>query len=185
MKSNAQEMFRKMREAHDFAVATLVALEQDVQATCGNDEKELADIAYALRETTDLADDLRKRAAALGRTAQSAACMLQVTLNGSAASIKTDYCTAALKMKTVVSIPKKDRQPNEYAALMDWLKVPRELWQNENSKYSAVEFHWPGLVDLISQKQSQGLPLPPGIDPNKTYVEYSLTMRGKKDVASA
>ena len=185
MKPNAQQMFRKMREAHDFAVATIAALEQDVQATCGNDEKELADIAYALRETRELAEDLRKRADALGRLAQSAACVLQVTVNGSAESIKTDYCTAVLKMKTVVSIPKKDRQPEEYAALMDWLNVPRELWQNPESKYSAVEFHWPGLVDLISQRQAKGERLPPGIDPNKTYVEYSLTMRGKKDAASA
>jgi hypothetical protein len=181
MKQSAVEMYKAMREAHDLAVRSIAALEREVQEH-ENDAAKVADIAYALREVTELADDIRKRAAALGTIAQSVACMIRIAVDVSATSITTPYCTATLDVRQIVAIPKRSTDPEKFALLMDHFKVPRELW--ESGEHAAMQPHWPGLIDLIARHTSEGKPLPPGIDANKTFPKYSLRIRGRKDVAA-
>jgi hypothetical protein len=44
----------------------------------------------------------------------------------------------------------------------------------------AVRPHWPGMVSYLTGLMRQGRPLPPGIDPEKTYPRYKLRLRALK-----
>ena len=179
MKREAIEIFKAIKTARNSIVANLVRLEESVNTGCDGSLLELADIAYALRDTRDMAEDIRKRCDALGKTAQNFACLGAVTLEHGG-TIGTEYVAATPSVKTVVSIPSRKKEPEAFAKLMDHLKVPRELW--ERGEHAAMQPHWPGLMELVSERQANGLPMPPGIDPNKTYAEYSLRMRGRKEI---
>lgn len=179
MKTYAKELFQQMRDVHEFAVQTMFKFEEDIKAACNGDKHECADIAYALREIRELAEDIRKRADLHGRTAQSAGCMLAIT-ESDPSSIRTEYCTATPTCKTIVKIPKLSNDPEGFAALMKHLGVPDDLWVER--KHAAVSVNWPGLVDLLSQQQAEGKPLPEGIDPNSSYTDYSLRILGRKPI---
>lgn len=168
-----------MRAVHELAVQRMLMVDEDLRTSCRGDKAECADLAYALREIRELAEDIRKRCDAHGRTAQASACMLQI-VDGKADSIKTDFCTATPTCQTIVAIPKKASDPEGFTALMRHLNVPDDLWKDR--EHAALSVNWPGLVELLSQQQAQGLPLPPGIDPNKTHSEYKLRILSRKPI---
>lgn len=157
----------------------MVAAQVEVDALIHSsaDEKEQADTAYALRQIEDLADEIRKNCKKQGELAQRMACMIVGTAGGSTI-IRTDHVSATCDIRPIVSIPRRSTHPEEFAELMRYLKVPDELWKPGD--HAAMQPHWPGLVDLLSRRQAAGLPLPPGIDPNKTWPKYALILRGKK-----
>lgn len=183
MKPYAQELYRTIKAAHEAAVKTIAKLETDIQAACQGSKEECADIAYALREVREFAEDIRKRADALGRTSQAAACMLALA-EANAQSIGTEYCSAALMCKTIVDMPKQKTDPEAFANVMHHLGVPESLWNlaKTGKEHCVIAPHWPGLMELLSEQTAQGLPLPKGIDPNKSFTEYSLRIRGRKSV---
>ena len=181
MKPEAIEAYRAAKQAHNTCIQQFVKLETMLQDGCRGSKHEVADIAYALRETRELAEDIRKRCDALGKTAQNVGCLLAIS-SGNPNAIKTEYVTATPTVRDITSIPKRREQPEQFAALMQFLEVPKNLW--DGGEHAALSVNWPGLVELISKRSSDGLPLPPGIDPEKTYPEYSLRMLGKKEVDS-
>jgi hypothetical protein len=60
---------------------------------------------------------------------------------------------------------------------MEHLGIPEHMAAGD-----VVRPHWPGLKEYLTKLAQQGLPLPPGIDPQKTYSEYTLEVRKKKGV---
>lgn len=179
MKTEAIAAYRAVKAAHVECVKQFVALEKALETACGNNPQEVADIAFALREMYDLLETTRKQTAAIGKTAQQVACLLSIA-SGNAGTIGTAYVAATPNVRTIPAIPKRRDRPQEFAALMDYLKIPRDLW--EKGDHAIVDFHWPGLVDKLTNDAANGLPLPPGIDPTKTFAEYSLRMRTRKEV---
>lgn len=182
MRPQLQSLYLLARELHQASVEAEVAT-QTFLSQCG-DKHDAADAAYALREVHDLCDDVKRRCHRLNAAAQRLGASLQLA-DGSPEAIRTDHCTATPKMRTIVSMPKRSTHPKEFGALMSHMGVPRQLWEardgDENKE--AVRPHWPGMIDLIADLLAEGKPMPPGIDPNKTYAEYTLVIRGKKGVA--
>lgn len=177
MNETAVTAFRAARTVHEQVVALQQRLEKFV-AECV-DKGELADVAYAMREASKLVDDTRKRLDGLGETAQKVACLVSVQL-GDVSTIRTEHCSATPDVRQVASPPRRSTRPEEFARLMDHLGVPKHLW--EGGDHAVVQPHWPGLMDYLARQAAEGKPLPPGIDPSRTFPEYKLVIRAKKGV---
>lgn len=161
-----------LKKLYTEAYATLI-LERGEIETC-SDLELLADKVYALREISRLADDLRKEAFSLMETASKIACVLW-TAHSDGEPIRTKLCTATPKITQGAYIPKKSRNPKEYAELMAYLGIPNDVADNET-----VRVHWPSFCALLTEKSEKGEPLPDGIDTTKLYTKYSLTIRSKR-----
>lgn len=144
------------------------------------DLEELADTAYMLREMATMLKRLRVKADKLGETAQARACAMGV--QSDTEIIRTPHCTATLDMKMNPKLPTRSRDPEGYAAMMDFLQVPRGLWDVPEDQHSAVDLKWPGMVDLVSNLVAEGKPLPPGVKPDSTKPLFRLLMRKRKGV---
>jgi len=171
------ELFKQAQSLH----ARFIEVDLEVRRKlngCADIETHV-DAAYALREISEFADALRKKANATKQTAESLAIMIN-TANGSADTIRTEYCTASTDVKTLVSIPTRSKKPEEFGKLMDWLGVPEPL--HSGGDRAVVEPNWPGLIEHINKALAEGRPLPPGVDPNKTYSESKLIIKRRKGV---
>jgi len=141
----------------------------------------LADEAFVLRQLEELADDTRKDCRAVKETIEKCACLLWVEENmntsGRGDPIRGDLCVATPDVKEMASLPRPKTQPEQYGALMTWLGIPLSVVAQD-----LVRPHWPGFTDKISELAATGQPLPPGIDPDKTYPLYKLTTRLRRGV---
>lgn len=176
MRASLGRAYREIRELHARLTVDLTALERSLKDE--TDEKEHADTAYALREIAEFADAIRKQSEFVKVLSERMACMLTIAIHQTAEPIRTEFCTASPKVRTVVTVPSRRKSPEQFASLMTFLGVPRHLW--EGGEHAVVETHWPGLIEYLGKLQAEGKPLPPGIDPNKTIAQYSLMIRGKK-----
>lgn len=184
------ELYSKTRALHQEFVTADAEVRRLLNTNC--EKIDQADAAYALRQTAEFADEIRKKCEELQKLAEKLTCVLAVAEHDPG-PVRTAHCTASLDIKTIVTIPRQSTHPKEFAALMEFLGVKRHLWdvpqpepnddgEDVTKRHAVVKPHWPGLVDHLNELQAQGLPLPPGIDPNKTYPEYRLTIRKKKGV---
>jgi len=170
--------YRSLRKAFEDVARLEISLLPAIQAS--TDKATLADAAYGLRELENLGEEIRKRSRRHKEIAEKMCCAI-CTVMQEVDAIKTDYVTAAPKIDLVASLPHRSTDPENYARLMDYLGIRRELW--EGAEHAAVQPHWPGIIDMIGKQQAAGEPLPPGVDPDKTYAKYSLLMRGKRGPA--
>jgi len=164
-------------ELHNMFLNTM----QDVVKNNGN-PVELADMAFALREMSKLFKDMEKDTRILGELAEKMACLKWMVAGGDEDNIKTDYCTATPDMKHIAAIPKREKDPEAFAALMKHFNIPESAFPGEDE--DIVRPHWPGVVSALSKAMQEGKPLPKGIDPTKTYPHYRLTIRKRKDIDS-
>lgn len=178
-----KEMFDLAKIAHARIYTIISKLTAEIQAGCGGSLTTLVDHAFALRETSKLCDDIRKEAILLYDLASRVTCMLHVQ-SGSADNIKTDHCTAIPDMKMSCKIPTLKNNPEEYYALMEWLKVPRDLLGSAEHDSEAIRPHWPGMVELITNLAAQGKSVPPGVDFTTQRPIYKLTIRGRRPIDS-
>lgn len=173
MNEQIKQIFRTVEEAHMKAMQELLALEQSLPE---DNMVELADHVYALRESESLADALRIKIGAIKSTCEKLACLLYVvTPNSGGTTIRTEFCTGKPDLKMGAQFPSMKRDKEGYLAVTDFLNVPRELAEKD-----VFRPHWPGFIELLSDLMTKGMPLPPGIDPNKTYPIYKLTVTRKK-----
>lgn len=180
MRPDMVALYRKVRDIHH---EVHVATEQFKQSASRiTDPGDGADCAYVLNECYKFLDDSRKSIKNAKELAERVTCLILVT-QGNGGNVKTDYCTATPRASQIASIPKRSTNPVGYAALMNHLGIPRALWDREEED-EVVRPHWPGMVAYLSQQLAAGKPLPPGIDPDKTYAVYSLTIRAKKGVTA-
>jgi hypothetical protein len=137
---------------------------------------ELTDAVYSLGEAYKYADDLRREIDKTKKLASKLVCLLWAKFT-EGGPIRTAHCTGTPRIKMIASVPSARRDPEAYESLMEHLAIPERVWRND-----VVRPHWPGLVEHLSQRLEQGLPVPPGIDPDKTYPDYAVTIRSKKGV---
>ncbi len=175
MKHDIKTAYKTVSDLHAIAYKQLQDV-QDAVKTC-SEPKELADYSYGLREISKYADDIRKIADAIKETAEKIACAICIR-DEHVGTIRTDYCVATPKLKISASLPSKRKQPEEYNRLLEFLGIRGELADTDS-----VRLHWPGMVDLVTLRAEQGLPLPPGMEDQTTYPVYSLSpMRKLKGV---
>jgi len=176
--------------AHAAAYLKLQSVKAALPAATLN---QLCNIAYALRETTKYIEDLRKELIAIEKFAERLACMRFIQDGEKTVrkkeNIKTEYCTCTPAVNICAAIPKADKSPDEYNALMNWLGIDpvlRDQGEIETDRgiedTEVVRIHWPGFQCLLNRLNSQGIALPDGIEMDKTYTEYKLRIRKKKGV---
>lgn len=180
MQKDFQDMFREARDAYNKLTTYCAQLGPVIQNTA--DAGELADMAYALRETEKLLEETRRRVTAVQSLAEKMACLVTISIMDGEC-IRTNYCTAIPRARTNVSIPSRRKDFAGWSALMTHIGIPKELQgSHEEDASAAVDVHWPGLMAYLAKEQEAGRPLPPGIDPNRSITDYSLTIRKKKGV---
>lgn len=178
MKLTAQNVYEISSEAHRDGYRQL----QELKKLCAveRDMKELADISYALLKSEQALVDLAKEIRMFKEIVDKSLCALWVQ-SGNPDPIRTEYVTASPGVKMMASLPRHNSDPERYAALMKYLGVKAEFSQGVDGK-DLVRPHWPGFVEHLTQLAEQGKPLPPGIDADKTYPVYQVSLRAKKGV---
>jgi hypothetical protein len=179
----AQEMHRAVRESHGRVHEAIKRLEAEAKAC--TDIQELADISYATDKAWKMVDDTRKEMNKLHELVEkiTGAMWAMTAAIHDGEPIRTAYCTATPSAKPVASIPTRKNDPEGYTKLMSALGVPPELanFASEDGR-ELIELHWPTFMKMLEARLAAGLPLPPGIDPDKTYTKYGLAIRPKKGV---
>jgi hypothetical protein len=135
---------------------------------------ELADLAYVFKLLDDIVHDMHKKSASSYELAGRLLCLMWAK-NGSGESVRTPYCTVTPRIKMAANLPK--RGTDDYVALMNSLGINAEMLETD-----AVRPHWPGLTDFITQRLTEGKPLPAGVDQSSTYPVYGITVLKRKGV---
>jgi hypothetical protein len=189
MPTDAVEMYKKTSKTHNEVFLLINNLRSVAAAGGASDILEIANVAYAIKQSLNLIESTRKDLNALHDQFCRLACVRWVQQVEMAMTdgtepednIKTDFCTATPDIKQIAAIPTRKRDPEGFASLMRFLEIPESVW-NVPEECEVVRPHFPGLVDMLSDRASKGLPLPAGIDPHKTYPQYKLVTRGLKGV---
>lgn len=180
-------MIKTFLKAQEAFTTLCPLLEQNVaQTKTERDIRQLADTAYAMREAYALLDRLRKDVKAIQDLAEKMACLLYTAdaTHSANDSIRTGYCTATPDVGLMASLPKKNKDPEGFAAMMQYMGIPDVLWNTPSEDDEAVRPHWPGMVSYLTKLMGEGRPLPPGLNPERTYPVYKLKIRKVKDIVS-
>jgi len=169
-------MFQTALDAYNDLYERVSEIKRE-SATCA-DLEELADIAYAFRETHKYLADIASETKRAQEAVEKLTCLLWVNTSDGG-TIRTKHCSATPQMKLTASIPKKHSHPERHSKLMGHLGVPEKLWKGD---LELVRIHWPSFVEYTSALEEQGKSLPPGIDADKTYTVYRLRIVKKRNV---
>lgn len=140
--------------------------------------EDAADTGYVLRKVAELFDDLRKE---LNKTEKIFAAiagkhwLARYGNHRKPPPIRSELCSATPRFEQVAFLPSVKRNEEDYLKLANWLGI-------EKDKIDITVIHWKNLMNLLTERAKKGLPLPPGIDPSKTHLEFNMTYRGKKDI---
>jgi len=135
------------------------------------DLEKLVDAACILRDIEKLGDDLRTESKMLAYLIAKLVCMQWAVLN-TGKPIRGTLCSASPQVRQMAVVPNVNRDPDGYRRLMKFLGCPDERIDD-----GVFHIHWPKLVDYITDRLANGLPMPEGVDTSKTYDIYSLVIR--------
>jgi len=138
--------------------------------------EELVNLVHVSREISKLANDLRKEADGIVHILEQIVCVVHLT-QGQGKPIRASLATGSPSMKLSVKLPHRERNPEEFEALMNYFGIELSSLTDK-----AVRPHWPAICEIVSVLAEEGKPLPPGIDPENTYPTYSLVIRSKRDL---
>ena len=179
MKPKLVELYEQLLQQYQATYALIVQLNKEAKQE--NKLEECADAAFAYRECEKLAKDLRKEFTKGREKMEQLACLLWIKRANESASyddkIKTDFVTATPNVGQAPALPR--RGDPEFFDLIDWMGVPKELFEGE---HDPIRLHWPGMVELIASHSAEGKPIPKGCDASTTHTVYSLKMRKRNDV---
>ena len=131
-------------------------------------ETELVNFIYVMRDIAKFAEDLRKETNAIEQIAVNVACAIWITREQDN-PIRASLATGTPNIKIAAAIPNQRREPEAFEALMGSLGVDAKAVIN-----NTVKPHWPGIMEHISTLAEKGLPLPKGIDRDKTCTQYKM-----------
>ena len=137
------------------------------------------DLIYVLRETSKQLDDLRKEANGVEAIMINIACLLYLT-KGGRTPIRGKLAVGSPNVKMNARIPHMKRNPEEFAALMKYFKIPIGPVEE-----GILKPYWPSMMEHFSKCAEEGRPLPPGVDPSSQYPEYKMRVSHKKDLLEA
>lgn len=177
MKESIQRLYKIVKDAQE----EMYMAQEELKKWLGsvNDLEEYADAAYALREIHRLATDIRSMAYQAQTLAERIGCVIAVK-DEKLDAIKTPWVHATPDIKMMASLPRKNTP--EFVSLMQHLGVPAELSEGPQP---VIAVNWNGFTEHLSQLMSQGKPLPPGINAEKTYPVYKFNMRKRRGVLEA
>jgi hypothetical protein len=73
-------------------------------------------------------------------------------------------------------LPSRKKNPQEWATLMRHMGVSEDLIETQ-----LVDLRWPAFQEFVQRLQEQGKPMPPSVDPSRSYTEYKLRLRKSND----
>jgi len=141
----------------------------------------MVNFLYVFRETSRLADDIRKELDGSSGIVEKVCCALYVGMCNAGQirsdPIRTGMATGTPTVKMGARIPTRRDEPEEFVALMKYLGVEETAIATD-----VVRPHWPGIVASLTQLASEGKPLPPGIDTSATYPVYTVSVKSWRSI---
>lgn len=171
--SELKEMYTRIERMHRIVYGLMIQIRDDLSASDLKQEDRV-DLSYLLRETSRMFKDLEKEARLLRESNDNIVCFKAMT-KSTVDKISGDIATGTPDLKMIAKLPKHGTP--EFMELMDDLGINKEV-----VGLDAVRPHYPGLVELISQRMAAGSNPPRGIDPTTTHPKYSLILRKKAGV---
>lgn len=173
----AREYYKQVKKLFELHTRTLIQMRRAIETN--PDPKELVDWALALNHSSKFLDDMRKTCNGLEELAEKIACVIYVQA-GNKEPIRTPYATGTPDVQTCVSLPNKNTHPDLWRSLMLHLGVPAELVNDANEP--VVDMRFKSVVTFLSRQLAEGKPLPPGVDPNKTFPQFRIRLCPRKGV---
>lgn len=143
------------------------------------EQSERVDLAFLMRELSELCDDLRKESNKARELLDNVMCAVwakEFEEHPETGPIRGTLATATPKVRFGVTLPSKSKDPERYEEFMRWLEIPQELIDA-----GVVSTHWPRMTEWLTERAKEGRPMPAGIDVESTYPVYSTTLRRKPD----
>jgi len=175
MKQAFLDLYQRINAQHRELVAEMIALEHAIPAL--GSLAELADLAYVLRQSYDHHDEARKELDRISKKVAQIFYVLWASDPNAPETIKTQWCSCTPDPKIHASVPSPESDPERYKAVMKAVGIPEDIIAT-----GLVRVGWKEFGELLTERQRAGLPLPEGIDPAKTFVEYKLGIRKRQDL---
>ena len=175
----AKELFAAVETNHKNCYVTVGRI-MAIAPSLAEDTTEAVDMALAVKQAFDLAEDTLKTLRALKGLTEKLVCTMAVR-DGAMTGYETAYCKVTPKVKMAVSVPARNSDPEKFLAVMRELGIPESLLGDENSPECA-RLHYPGVVELASKLLSSGAPLPAALASCKQFAQYSLRITPRKGV---
>lgn len=138
------------------------------------DLDECIDAGYAIRETCEYLNDIRKTLEGVSKQLQISICIKLLALHRKKKA--TEHCTVTTNNKATATPPKLAKDPEKYYALMNFLKIPSDVSERE-----LVRIHYPAFEKLCTELVEKGK-CPPGIDAKDIKTSFGVSFRRKKGV---
>ena len=138
---------------------------KDAKLTNGN----MVDIAFLISKVEALCDDTRKECGTTKLLLDEVVCAMHVMsllANGDKEQALEGCIAIGTPSADYKATGPKHNTP-EWSQLLNWMGVPEEY-------HGAVSLHWPSFCLMMKELAAAGKPYPPGQDPNKVYVKWSL-----------
>jgi hypothetical protein len=176
-----KELYARTREAHSEIYTLLIAVQKLKQTPGAMTLEEFADAAYATDKAAKMLKDLEREMRLEHERIERLTCLIWTKLGDAAEkNIKTPYVTATPDVKLMAALPTRKKNPEEFKKLMKYLKIPECHIGDEDQK-GIIDLNFRAMIEWLSDRQAQGLPLPPGIEASTTYPVYKLLLLSKED----
>ncbi len=181
----AETMLTRWAQARELHVQTfedILSLREQIVATeNGPSNEDLTNLVYITKKTSELCDDLRKELNELESLAGKIVCAKWMKANvndmSAAQPIRAKVATGTPDLGQIAAIPKPKSDPKDYSKLLTFLGVPKDKHES-----GMIRVHWPSFQKHCNELASKGQPLPPGIDPNKTYPDFKLKVTKSRKI---
>lgn len=173
-----RELTERLTDIEEAHAETFKLLLECRTPPMGATNEDLVDLSFIMREAENLCEDLRKELRGARDFLGRIICMrwLYENLNTLDVdmSIRGKLATGTPQVRTMASLPLPEKDPEAFVAFMKRIGV-----FGQALKRSLVKVHWPAVTDYLTDLIAKGKPLPPGIDPNRTYTVYQVILRKK------
>jgi len=160
---------------HKRVFTVLMALDPEVR-TAKVPIEVLCDAGFLLKKSAETIKDVHTSLESLSGVCQSAAAMKQLKMyynETTCPRINGEVSIGGVEMKMRVRLPTPRGNPDEYAALCQYIGIKPEFHSR-----GLARLHWPAVCDWLTELQELGQPTPPGLLKDSMYPSYSLRMRG-------
>lgn len=168
---NAHEQSEKFYQETYQAVSRIATELRSRNSTLTQADR--ADLLYFLKKTAEMLDDLRKEFNSSAELLANIIASVHIHQANTETSVRGGIALATPTYRTAPRIPSATKEPLRYAAILRGLGVTNE----EVIEKGVLGFHWPRMVEWLSELAAQGKPNPEGIDPEDTEPVYGATSR--------
>ncbi len=170
LRKRVLDVYAIAKQLHEEGFSNLARVRQDLANS--PDLSQIVDVIAVLKKIEALLKDSKVETEKAIKQLSRGACMLYVKEGKIGETIRTDWICANPDSKTIPKMPREKDDPEAYAAMAEHFGIP-----------AGVPFrpHWPSMVEYCTSQEANFKPLPPGVNPNDSSVEYTVVCRFHKD----